>query len=227
MLGYWIGAEYVELFGSFTASDDGEWRNANLGSFGVGPNQVAELVLQNTDTGAERLAGVRAVGSSINRRFDLHEAESGGVDAVSMMVQTDASSRVQVYAEVVADIDYAVVGYWSTPPGSFTELGGTSARSTPSAAWGVKNIASLAVPANSVTQFVVTNDTLNAEKTAGVRAVGSSSNRFVDLQEAESGGSDLVTMHANVDANTDVEWYSESGTSGVFFYPVGAWIVAP
>ncbi len=227
LLGYWIGAEYVELFGSFTASDDGEWRNANLGSFGVGPNQVAELVLQNTDTGAERLAGVRAVGSSINRRFDLHEAESGGVDAVSMMVQTDASSRVQVYAEVVADIDYAVVGYWSTPPGSFTELGGTSARSTPSAAWGLKNIASLAVPANSVTQFVVTNDTLNAEKTAGVRAVGSSSNRFVDLQEAEAGGSDLVTMHANVDANTEVEWYSESGTSGVFFYPVGAWIVAP
>ena len=71
------------------------------------------------------------------------------------------------------------------------------------------------------------NDTLSAEKTVGARAVGSTLDRFVNLQEAEAGGSDLTTMHAHVDTNTEVEWYSESGTSGVFFYPVGAWLLSP
>ena len=143
------------------------------------------------------------------------------------MVETNASSQVQVYAEVVADIDYTVVGYWSTPPGSWTELGGTSARSTPSAAWGIKDISSLAVPPDSVTQFVVTNDVTSGERQVGVREVGSSQERLVQLQEAEAGGSDAVTLHANVNANTEVEWYSESGVSGVFFYPVGAWLIPP
>ena len=227
LLGYWVGASYVELFDSFTANDDAVWHDRDLAAIGVGPDQIVEIGLQNSNTGAERLVGLRAVGSSINRRFDLHEAEGGGVDAVSLMVQADASSRVQVYAETVSGISFHVLGYWSTPPGTWTELGGTSARSTPSAAWGVKDVSALAVPPDSITQFVITNDTGNAEKTVGVRAVGSSLDRFANLHEAEAGGSDGVTMHANVDANTEVEWYSESGTSGVFFYPVGAWTLAP
>ena len=73
----------------------------------------------------------------------------------------------------------------------------------------------------------MSNDAIGAQNTVGARAVGSGLDRFVQLQEAEAGGSDGVTMHANVDANTEVEWYSESGTSGVFFYPVGAWTLAP
>jgi hypothetical protein len=227
LLGYWTGAAYVELFEPFSAGASNSWVSEGVDDEGLGPNQVAEVLMQNTNGSAERLAGVRTAGSSINRRFDLHEAESGGVDAVTMMVETDAASTIEAYAEDTVDVEFYVLGYWSAPPGSFTELGGSSARSTPTAAWGVKNIASLGVPANSVTQFVITNDTLSAEKTVGARAVGSTLDRFVNLQEAEAGGSDLTTMHAHVDTNTEVEWYSESGTSGVFFYPVGAWLLSP
>jgi len=227
LLGYWSGGAYVELFETFSAGAANAWVAESVDDEGLGPNQVAEVVIQNTSSGAERLAGVRATGSSINRRFDLHEAEAGGVDAVSLMVATDAASTIEAYAENTTDIEFYVVGFWSTPPGTWTELGGTSARSTPTAAWGVKNIASLGVPPNSVAQFVITNDTIGAENTAGARSVGSAQNRFVDLQEAEAGGSDLVSMHVNVDASTDVEWYSESGTSGVFFFAVGAWVLSP
>jgi hypothetical protein len=227
LLGYWTGAAYVELFEPFSAGVSNSWVSEGVDDEGLGPNQVAEMLMQNTNGSAERLAGVRAAGSIINRRFDLHEAESGGVDAVTMMVETDAASTIEAYAEDTVDVEFYVLGYWSAPPGSFTELGGSSARSTPTAAWGVKNIASLGVPANSITQFVLSNDAVGTENVMGARAVGSTLDRFVDLQEAEAGGSDLATMHAHVDANTEVEWYSESGISGAFFYPVGAWLLAP
>ncbi len=227
LLGYWTGAAYVELFEPFSAGAANSWVSEGVDDEGLGPNQIAEVLMQNTNGAAERLAGVRAAGSSINRRFDLHEAESGGVDAVTMMVETDAASTIEAYAEDTVDVEFYVLGYWSAPPGSFTELGGSSARSTPTAAWGVKDISSLGVPANSITQFVLSNDAVGTENVMGARAVGSTLDRFVDLQEAEAGGSDLATMHAHVDANTEVEWYSESGISGAFFYPVGAWLLAP
>ncbi len=227
LLGYWTGVAYVELFEPFSAVAANSWVSEGVDDEGLGPNQVAEVLMQNTNGAAERLAGVRAAGSSINRRFDLHEAESGGVDAVTMMVETDAASTIEAYAEDTVDVGFYVLGYWSGPPGSFTELGGSSARSTPTAAWGIKDISSLGVPANSITQFVLSNDAVGTENVMGARAVGSTLDRFVDLQEAEAGGSDLATMHAHVDANTEVEWYSESGISGAFFYPVGAWLLAP
>ena len=227
LLGYWTGVAYVELFEPFGANASNAWVVEGVDDEGLGPDQIAEVLMQNINESAERLAGVRAAGSSINRRFDLHEAEAGGVDAVTMMVETDAASSIEAYAEDTVDVEFYVLGYWSRPPGSFIELGGTSARSTPSAAWGIKNISSLGVPADSITQFVLSNDATGAENAMGVRAVGSTQDRFVSLQEAESGGSDLATMHAHVDANTEVEWYSESGISGAFFYPVGAWLLAP
>jgi hypothetical protein len=59
----------------------------------------------------------------------------------------------------------------------------------------------------------------------GVREMGSSLNRLLDLQEAEAGGSDLATLHVNVDASSQVQWYSESGTTDRFFYPIGWWVI--
>ena len=47
--------------------------------------------------------------------------------------------------------------------------------------------------------------------------------RVIELQEAESGGSDLGSMHVNVDDETRLEWYAQSGDTDNFFYPVGWW----
>jgi hypothetical protein len=49
----------------------------------------------------------------------------------------------------------------------------------------------------------------------------------VELQEAESGGGDLGTMHVNVDSASSIEWYSAFGTTERFFYPVGWWVLSP
>ena len=54
-----------------------------------------------------------AVGSSLQRRFALHEAEAGGVDAVTMHVQADASSRIQHYSDKNGRVGFILLGYWT------------------------------------------------------------------------------------------------------------------
>ncbi len=227
LLGYWTGGSYVELFDSFTANDDGTWINENLGSVGLGPNQVAEIVILNTDTGAQRLAGVRTPGLGLQRRFNLHEAESGGVDGVSMMVNTDGSSRIQVYAQVVSDIDYYAVGYWSVPPGTYTETGGVHGQATDGSTWEQADLTVFGVPADSVAQFVISSEIPNFNRELGIREVGSGQLRVVDLHKAEAGGSEDASLHVNVDSASRIEWYSASGTSDRYFYPVGWWDLSP
>jgi hypothetical protein len=43
----------------------------------------------------------------------------------------------------------------------------------------------------------------------------------------ESGGSDLGTMHVNVDDESRIEWYAEFGDTDNFLYPVGWWTLPP
>ena len=228
LLGHWNTGSYTELFESFTAADDAVWINRDLGAFGVGPNRVAEIVMQNTDGGAERFAGVRTPGLGLQRRLQLHEAEGGGVDAVSMMVNTDAGSRVQVYAQTVSDIDFFVVGYWDTPPGTYVEQGGLHGQVSAPMNWETIDLSGFDVPADSVAQFVLANENQNAENSMRVREVGSTINdRGLNLHEAEAGGSDLGTLHANVDSSQQVQWAAEQGPTGGFFHPVGWWLLSP
>jgi len=225
LLGYWTGANYVETFDSFSAGGSNSWLDHNLGSYGVGANQVAEIAIVNTNTSSERLAGVRPTGTSMQRRFNIHEAESGGVDTVSLMVETDASAIAQVYASSNSDLDFYLVGYWSTPPGTYTSKGGSHSQITASSTWHQWDLSSFGVPANSIAQIVMTNEGDTAEQEMGVRRIGSSDDRVLDLQEAEAGGSDNAAMHVIVDGNSSIEAYSESGATDRYFYPVGWWVL--
>ena len=227
LLGYWAGASYTELMEPFSADSSNSWVEENLADDGLGPNQVAEIVMLNTNSGNERLAGVRPSGTTYQRRFNLHEAESGGVDAVTMMVNTDASSIAEVFATNATDVDFYVVGYWSTPPGTYTETGGVHGQASAASTWEQANLATFGVPADSVAQFVVSTEVPNFARRLGVRELGSTNNRTIELQEAEEGGSDNASMHVNVDASARIEWYSASGTSDRYFYPVGWWVLSP
>ena len=227
LLGYWVGPSYVELFETFSADSPSSWVSEDVSDDGLGANQVAEVVIVNTSTSNERLAGIRATGSTPQRRFDIHEADSGGVDVVTMMVNTDASSQLEVYAESTADIDFYVVGYWSTAPGTYTETGGSHGQVSAAATWEPTDLTSFGVPADSVAQFVITNESDNSENNMGVREIASSQDRLLDLHEAKDGGSDDATLHVNVDASSQVEWYAESGGAERLFYPVGWWVLSP
>jgi Tfp pilus assembly protein PilX len=227
LLGYWTGATYVERFDAFKAGANASWQPHDLGAYGVGANQVAEIALSQTSTSIEWLVGARSVGSILQRRIQLHEAESGGIDMVTLQVATDASAMIEVYAEANSVVDFHLLGYWSTPPGAYTENGGVHGQVSTLLTWETNDLGSFGVPADSVVQFVMTNEATGAEVHIGVRESGSTLQRVLDLQEAEGGGSDAASMHVNVDGSAQVEWYSEYGGGTRYFYPVGWWVLSP
>jgi len=104
---------YTELYASFQAVGDGGWEEKDLTAFGIPASAVCEIVMKNTDTNAELNAGVRNTSSALARLFQLQEAEAGGGDFVSVHVKADANKKIDIYAEVAADIYFYLVGYWS------------------------------------------------------------------------------------------------------------------
>jgi hypothetical protein len=227
LLGYWTGAAYAEKQGLFTAGANNSWRTVSLAPFGVTPGQVVELVIQNTNGSSEYLAGARKPGSSLSRRVDIHEAESGGKDFMSLFVEagSDAGASVEVYAENDGAIEFKVAGAWDTPPGTYHETGGVHGEAVTASAWHQADPSTWGIPPNSVAQFLISNEINNFNRELGMRAVGSSQHRVIELQEAEQGGADTASFHVNIDANGKFEIYSDSGTDERYFYPLGWWVL--
>ena len=226
LLGYWTGATYVERFDAFKAGANASWQSHDLGAYGVGANQVAEIAMSQTSTSIEWLVGARSTGSILQRRISLHEAQGGGIDMVTLMAGTDASSMVEVYAEADSVVDFHLLGYWNTPPGTYTETGGVHGQATVSASWQATDLSGFGIPANSVAQFVMSNERDANKNQMGLRETGSTiPDRRLDLQEAEAGGSDLGSMHVKVDADSQIQWVAEYGATEGYFYPVGWWVL--
>ncbi|MBT8098559.1 MAG: hypothetical protein KJO82_02350, partial [Gammaproteobacteria bacterium] len=224
-LGYWTGATYTELTSSFAAGGSNSWQTRSLSSYGVPPGSIVELAIANTSTSSEYRAGARKSGSSTNRTIDIHEAESGGNDYLTLMVEagSDAAASIEVMAESNSNIEFTVVGYWDTPPGTYIEIGAMQESVNQADAWHNVSLTPWGVPANSVLQLAIANANTSAERQIGIRQSGSSQNRVLDLQEAESGGVDMATLNVNVTGSTEVQVYVESSTSNVYFYPLGLW----
>lgn len=223
LLGYWDSGTYVEGFQSFKAGADASWQNHDLTTYGVGSGQVAEIVLVNNNASNEREAGVRTDGSNLPRILDLHEAESGGDDLATIVVGTSGTGIIEVYAETDADVDFYLVGYWSTPPASYTELFSDIGSPGAAATWQDKDLSEFGVLVESVAEFALANTGTVEENQMGVRANGSSLGRLTDVHEAEDGGADYGRMHVAADDSSTIEFYHQDVSDAHQFLLVGYW----
>ncbi len=166
-------------------------------------------------------AGVRPDGSAMARMLDIHEA--GGVDMVTMLVNADASAnaRVELYAESDGNIDFTLVGYWSTPPGVFTEIAGVNSQPSVAGSWHDGDLSSHGIPAGAVAHIAMANLANGSETQMGLREKGSTLQRRLVLQEAENGGADLAGLHVNTDAASAIQWYAETASSDQRLCPLG------
>jgi len=108
-------AQYTEKLEAWSATSAATWQTKSLSGapFSVPANAVVEVAVRNANTTNSRFGGVRAVGSALERRFDLHEATGGGVDTLTMHVQANSSSQIEHYADNTTDIDFVLIGYWA------------------------------------------------------------------------------------------------------------------
>lgn len=222
LLGYWNRGAYVERFDRFEASASGVWQARGLGAFGVGAGGVAEVLISNQNIGAQVQGGVQPPGFG-DRRVALHEAEEAGVDAVTMMVNADSSAEIEVYAGDATSIRFDLLGYWSTPPGTFTEHFSNTGTPAIDNGWYANALSAHGVPGHATASMVLSNRENTSKERLGVRSSDSTYDRRFQLQEAEAGGDDLAALHVKADASGAIQWFREHDTVESRFYLLGWW----
>ncbi len=147
------------------------------------------------------------------------------MDASSIFVETsgDANATIQVYSQVDGNIAFCLVGYWSTPPGTYNEAADALGSASSDQTWQDADLSGFGVPANAIVQIVMANAFATSKNRQGLREKGSSPDRWIDLHEAEAEGEDLATLHVNAAQNSTIEWYHEDVSETHTFYLLGWW----
>lgn len=226
LLGYWECGSYVERIDTFTVGASASWTDKALCSYGVGPGWVAEFVATNDDELNAREAGVRTKGSSLERRVNLSASEAGGVATATMFSKADTStgSKVQLYAQDDADVDFYLVGYWSAAPRAYTELFADVGSPSADATWEDKDLTASGVPNSAIAEFVLSNrDLTDGARDMGVRPNASSLARLLGLHKAQVGGGNLARMHVTSDASAVIEFHHSDISQAHTFYLSGYW----
>ncbi len=223
-LGYWTSGIYIETRNTFNASGTvSVWEEANLNDFGVSGAKICEIVITNNSINAERIGGVRSVGSTLGRLAQLHEAAGGGNDAVTMFVNSNEKSRIEVNADNLSNVGFTLMGYWDPAPGAYTEkfenIGSPSVGST----WEDVDLSSFTIPASAVVEVILGNQDLTENDQLGLRETSSSLGRVLDLRDAENGGTDFGRMHVNVDPSNNIQFFHQDITDPHVFRAIGYW----
>jgi hypothetical protein len=202
---------------TFNPAAEHSWQTQDLSAYDVPANSIAVIHIYQDSDDTVLDAGVRAVGSTLDRYIPMHEAEAGGLVVSSMMVQLDSSAHIEIYAESIADdtISFRVIGFFT----GFTyaelfdhwnpDYGET---------WTDKDLfTDYGVPKGRVVELFLANSATNRERPVGVRRDGSSLDRYLLIHEAESGGLDGFTTCIKTDeASGLIECYNYDD-SGHFY----------
>jgi len=227
-----IEGHRVVLYKEVTSIDKsplttGSWQTVDLSSGGCSPNSVAEILVGNKDTSLGAYLGVRASGSSLDRHLYLRDSppSTGNRDIYTWHVALNNDSKAEVFSSgVVADNDdVRCFGYWTGC--NYVELYDTFQIDT-QGGWVNHNLLTYGVPVGKVVEIVIMNESISSPYSGGVRQVGSTLNRLVDLVGIFGNSSskvDAIPMFVNTSGeNSTIQVYAESSGS-MSFGVVGYW----
>lgn len=199
---------YTSLWSStWAVSSTSTWETKDLSGYDVPASAVAIIQIYNDGSGLTPNAGVRVVGSSLDRFIEMHEAEGGGKVVLSMCVQVDSGQDIQCYSEDNTETTFRVIGYFTGV--TYTELlEYFAATGQTDPAWKDKDLLTLySIPANRVVEFFCTHTNEGGQQWTGVRRNGSALERRFEIHEQEGGGRDGITMFVKSDGSGIVENY--------------------
>lgn len=104
--------DYVEAWNVWSVNQTNTWLDLDLSNYGVPAYAVCEIVMVNQANGDPCFIGVRENGSTLERKIELHESESGGVDSFTMHVKADENSIIEYYTQRYPDGFFCLVGWW-------------------------------------------------------------------------------------------------------------------
>ena len=233
ILGYWVSGVYVEKHQLLSSvSSPSTWEDVSISGYGVVSGEVADIVIANTDSSAQRECGVRQNGSTIERLFDLHKAELGqGLECVTMSVLVGESGIFERYAEDVGDVQFWLIGHWTTRPlpdytEIFYELGENFDND---GAWETKNLFDIfyPFPIGSVGEFIMHNENTGWCIPLGIRDIDSDADRVITMGEAEGDGTDAVRVHTTIKEPRWVQTSCSGGTLSPYGWALTAYWSRP
>lgn len=156
---------------------------------------IAEVILRNVDTNDEIWRGAREVGSGLDRRLQLHEAEDGGDVTARFLVTVDDSGDIELYDDLGFVYNAYVVGYWTDITWTETWIDLNVIKADEST-WVDRNLftGDPSIPKGSVALASLVNRATGNEYRIGVRTDGSGLQRERAISEAEGGGVNVISM---------------------------------
>jgi hypothetical protein len=223
LIGVWNHGDYTERFDTLTIGTTGSWTaSADLSTYGVSANQVVEVMAAKKSTTAY-IAGIRATNSALERKLNLHASTSTAADCLTMLAQSDASRKIQVYKGNTA-VSFYLLGYWTTSPGTFTEKFVDVGKPASSATWLSRSLTGQSVPAYGVCEMLMANTSTANHDNVGVRKTGSSLNRLFDLHKSSASTAvECGMMHVEADSSSNIYQYLQNSGDTVNYYLLGCW----
>ena len=122
LAGYWENVTFTECSHIHYADSANAWDNELMVDAGTDvTNKVCHIGLANTETDVAHTMGVRATGSSLERKLLVHEPESGGRTLLDMFVKADGSKTIDLYSSDAATRIFYLWGYFGSEM-DFVEL---------------------------------------------------------------------------------------------------------
>jgi len=217
--------EFFEAFDTWAPTNASVWVTKSLSEYGVPANAVCEVAIQNTHASYSYLAGVRSIGSNLDRCIKIRAANpNGGENALTMYVQADSDARIAYYADSTTALSFTLIGYW--PCATYNESMVVFSASD-SGSWQDKDLSSCGVLPDEVVEVIIANRDTSKVRVVGVREKHSTFNRTVTLPVVlGSRGNSTATMLVKVNESSYIEVYAQTNTS-VDFYVVGSWSSIP
>lgn len=190
------------------------WFTTSLGGLPAGA--IAHIEIANFNAANDFIVGVREVGSSLERKVIIHEAEAVGGNFASFYVKLNSSSQYQWFLReattggIYTNIQVWVQGYWTGVDYTekFDDITPTS-----SSSWNTYNAyTNSSVPKGRAVDCLMCNQADGAGNSLGVRTYGSALARYIQLHEAEgieAGASTCAHWAVKVsDADGYIQTYS-------------------
>jgi len=198
LLGYWTNGEYVDKFESLGAiGADAAWTPISLAGYGITDGTICDLLTNNNDSSNSLEAGVRASGSTLDRKVLIDEKTDEPKYLCLFAEAIGPSGAVEIYEEDDSAQSSYLMGYWSTPPGEYTELFGQLGGPTGFiAAWADDDLGIHGVWKNSAAQILAGNTRTAGLNALATRYKGSTSDdREVDVGQTYGSGINPLSMH--------------------------------
>lgn len=197
LLGYWKTGTYIELRSSLrnTPSANSVWEQLDLLTLGVS-GSVAEIVCCNDDTIAERIVGIREIGSSLSRTRTIHEAVNGNTCYATHVNTSGVNFTIDTFSSDIADTSINMFGYWSELPAEkYIELVENTIVPSGNAVWQAVGFPSVPSGTDIVIENILRNSIVNNNTVIGARKIGSTHIRAFGIAEATDGGTSNLTIN--------------------------------